>query len=431
MSKRDKTTGLPAQSKRVEDRKYLSRAEREQRANRIILATTLIVVAAVVVLVAAALLVDNVVRPSQAVASVGNNSISARDFERRVRFERWRTGLQVAYVAQVAPQLLQDTSSPFYASYQNLQIPSLMGQQVLDEMVDGLVIKQYAADNGITVGDAEIDKYVYDLFGYRPTPMTETPTRTPSLTLTPLVSATPAPTRTPTVAPTMTETLATPTSTPVPTGVPTATPGATEQYEDFVQGRQDYMTEAASLTGYSEAEVRAVFAEEALRDKVLRAVAGDPPTEQEQIKARHILVKSIDEAQNIMAALQQGEPFAALARANSTDQGSKDSGGELGWQGKGVYVPEFEDAIWNAEVGQILGPIDTTANGENFGYHIIQVEDREMRALTDTEGQTVQSQTFQDWLDAERERLNAQTFSVWRDFVPEEPTLADLGLAAS
>lgn len=54
-----------------------------------------------------------------------------------------------------------------------------------------------------------------------------------------------------------------------------------------------------------------------------------------------------------------------------------------------------------------------------------------MRPLTDAQAQQVQAQTFQDWLDAERERLNAQTFPVWRDFVPEEPTLADLGLASS
>ncbi|MCC7206121.1 MAG: peptidylprolyl isomerase [Anaerolineae bacterium] len=428
MSKRDKTTGLPAQSKRVADRKYLSRAEREQRANRIILTSALIIAGAVVVLLLAAVLVDNVIRPSQSVASVGSASISARDFERRVRFERWRTGLQVAAVAQFAPQLLQDQTSPFYASYQNLQIPSLMGQQVLNDMVDGLVIKQYAADNGITVNDDEIDKYVYDLFGFQPTPMTETPTRTPSLTLTPLVSATPSPTATQTTEPSETTTPIPATSTPVPTGVPTATPGPTEQYENFVQNRRDYIDEAARLTGYGEAEIRAVFAEEALREKVLRAVAGDPPTEQEQIKARHILVKSSDEAQEILAALQQGEPFAALARANSTDQGSKDQGGELGWQGKGVYVPEFEEAIWNAEPGQILGPIDTTANGENFGFHIIQVEERAMRPLTDSQAQQVQQQVFSDWLESERERLNAQTFSAWRDFVPEEPTLADLGL---
>lgn len=357
MSKsRDKTTGLPAQSKRVQDRKYLSRAEREQRANRLILATTLIVIAAIVVLVGVAVLVDNVIRPNQTVASAGNASITARDFERRVRFERWRTGLQVSAVAQFAPQLLQDQQSPFAAAYQNLQIPSLMGQQVLDDMVNGLVVKQYAADNGITVSEAEIDQRVYDLFGFQPTPMTETPSRTPTVTLTPLVSATPSPTATETLEPTMTVTPIPATATPFPTGVPTATPGPTERFEAFDQGRKEYMNDAARLSGFSEAEIRAVFAEETLRDKVMRAIAGDPPAEQEQIKARHILVKSIDEAQEILAALQQGEPFAALARANSTDQGSKDQGGELGWQGRGVYVPEFEDAAWNAEPGQILAP---------------------------------------------------------------------------
>jgi parvulin-like peptidyl-prolyl isomerase len=429
MSKsREKTTGVPAPSKRKEGRTYLSRAEREARANRIILIVTGAIAGLVLVILAVAVLNDAVIMPSQPVASAGGSSISAGDFARRVRFDRWRIGLELGPVArsQFAQQFLtNDQFGPYAGMYRSLQIPSLLGQQVLSDMLDELVIRQYAAENNITVSAEEIEQEVFRFFGYQPTPMTETPTHTPTLTLTPLVSPTPTPTQTPTVEPTIT---ATPSPTPFPTGIPTATPGPTEQFENFQTLSRDYYAEAARVTGYSEAEIRQILADRLLRDKVRRAVVGDPPTEQEQIRARHILVRTLSEAQDVLAALEQGEPFAALARAVSQDQGSRDQGGELGWNSEGVYVPEFEEAIWNARVGELLGPIDTTRHGANFGYHIIQVEAREMRPLTPDQAETVIEQAFTDWLNEQREQRNAQTFAIWRDFVPTTPTLTELGL---
>ena len=65
--------------------------------------------------------------------------------------------------------------------------------------------------------------------------------------------------------------------------------------------------------------------------------------------------------------------FAQLAKENSSDPGSKDNGGELGWFGKGVMIPEFEKAIFdNTQVGEIVGPVETA-----FGFHIIyKVDER-------------------------------------------------------
>lgn len=58
--------------------------------------------------------------------------------------------------------------------------------------------------------------------------------------------------------------------------------------------------------------------------------------------------------------------FAELARQNSTEPGADESGGDLGTFGRGVMVPEFEQAVFNAEVGQIIGPVET-----EFGFHVI------------------------------------------------------------
>ncbi|MGH6968301.1 MAG: peptidylprolyl isomerase [Stellaceae bacterium] len=99
--------------------------------------------------------------------------------------------------------------------------------------------------------------------------------------------------------------------------------------------------------------------------------AKDAP-KQEEIKARHILVSSQKEAENIIAQLNKGADFAALAKEKTIDPSGKTSGGDLGWFTKGEMVPEFADAAFKLKKGQISQtPVHT-----QFGWHVIQVEDR-------------------------------------------------------
>jgi len=130
----------------------------------------------------------------------------------------------------------------------------------------------------------------------------------------------------------------------------------------------------------------------------------------------------------VLRALQNGESFAALAAALSQDPGSAAQGGELDWTGRGVFVPQFEEAVFNAEIGAIIGPIDTSSNGPNFGFHIIQVQQREMRPLTDEQARQAQARAFAQWLSEQRTARSAQTFPLWIEVVPNTPTLAELGL---
>ncbi|MGA7991884.1 MAG: SurA N-terminal domain-containing protein [Thermoanaerobaculia bacterium] len=96
----------------------------------------------------------------------------------------------------------------------------------------------------------------------------------------------------------------------------------------------------------------------------------------EEVHARHILYKvegANDAAQKAKAEaairrLKAGVDFAALAKAESDDPGSKASGGDLGSFGKGRMVKEFEQAAFSAKDKEIVGPVKT-----NFGYHVIQV----------------------------------------------------------
>ncbi len=100
-------------------------------------------------------------------------------------------------------------------------------------------------------------------------------------------------------------------------------------------------------------------------------------------KVRHILIKTnelIDdgEAKKRLLALKEriidGDDFVALARAHSDDKGSAIKGGDLGWVGPGALVPPFESAMNKLAINEISNPVQT-----QFGWHIIQVLDREDR----------------------------------------------------
>ena len=90
----------------------------------------------------------------------------------------------------------------------------------------------------------------------------------------------------------------------------------------------------------------------------------------EQVTASHILVRTEQESQEVLAELKQGKDFAEVAKARSID-GSAAKGGALGTFSRGRTVAEFEEAAFALQVGEISPPVRT-----QFGYHVIKVTER-------------------------------------------------------
>ena len=111
------------------------------------------------------------------------------------------------------------------------------------------------------------------------------------------------------------------------------------------------------------------------------------PAEQE-VHARHILVPTEDEAKAIEAELKKGADFAALAKEKSKDPGAAD-GGDLGYFTKDQMVPEFAEAAFKLDKGQISDPIHT-----QFGWHIIKVEEKRNRKAPDFDQVKAQIETY-------------------------------------
>ncbi len=91
----------------------------------------------------------------------------------------------------------------------------------------------------------------------------------------------------------------------------------------------------------------------------------------EQIRCRHILVKTKEQADDLLVALSAGADFSVMAKAKSEDPASKDRGGDIGFFTKGMLLPEFEEVAFKLKVGEISQPVQT-----KLGFHIIKLEEK-------------------------------------------------------
>lgn len=100
-------------------------------------------------------------------------------------------------------------------------------------------------------------------------------------------------------------------------------------------------------------------------------------THNTEYRARHILLKSEEDARRVIAELKRGASFTALARRESADARSAKQGGDLGWFNEGQMVPEFFTAVKQLKKGQVSPePVKT-----EFGWHVIKLDDtRPLRA---------------------------------------------------
>ena len=121
---------------------------------------------------------------------------------------------------------------------------------------------------------------------------------------------------------------------------------------------------------YLRRRVDAVVTDAELHKRYEEYVKALPP--KEEVHARHILLKTEAEAKKVIAALKKGAKFADEAKAKSIDPSAKQNGGDLGYFTADEMVPEFAKAAFEMKVGEISPkPVKT-----QFGWHVIQVEDR-------------------------------------------------------
>ena len=163
------------------------------------------------------------------------------------------------------------------------------------------------------------------------------------------------------------------------------------------QAEDDVLSEA-----WLNQEIGAQVTDDAVRERY-DAVAAEQ-ADQEEVRARHILLETEGDARDVIEALSDGGDFAELARERSTGPSSVE-GGDLGWFGQGQMVPEFETAAFALEPGAYTEePVQT-----QFGWHVILLEDKRSAGAPPFE-------QMQDQIASELTRdLIAQTLEQLRD----------------
>ncbi|PIO99398.1 peptidylprolyl isomerase [Pleomorphomonas carboxyditropha] len=136
------------------------------------------------------------------------------------------------------------------------------------------------------------------------------------------------------------------------------------------KARMAFLEAQALRNTYVEEQLQGKISDDDIKARYEKDIAGYVPPE--EVHARHILVKTEDEANAILKQLADGGNFEALAKEKSEDPGSKGNGGDLGFFAKGQMVPEFEAEAFALKPGETSAkPIKT-----QFGYHIVKVEER-------------------------------------------------------
>jgi peptidyl-prolyl cis-trans isomerase C len=196
---------------------------------------------------------------------------------------------------------------------------------------------------------------------------------------------------------------------------------------------QEAYEQALKQNNITEEQLREDIRENLPVQEVQKRVAGDAEPSDEEIQnyyeknkeaqfttpeqrcVRHILFNKDqkEKAKDVKQQLENGGDFAKLAKENSQDPGSAAKGGDLGCLGKGETVPEFEQAAFGAERGEIVGPVQT-----EFGYHILQVTDvkpEQTRSLQEVESQIrsqlateKQSEKFNNWIEEQKKERDVK-----------------------
>jgi len=439
------------------------RSAKEQKQNRLIIIGFIITAILIVGFAGYALIYEFFIKTQIPVARVNNTKIDNTYFIERVKLERNAFIQQYQMLnAQYEFMATDEESSQYYLN-QMLQMQQMLGdyeyfgEVILENIINDEIIAQQAEKLGISISEQDIEETIQQIFAYYPkgTPTPEPipttfPTPTLSLTQQALLNYTPTPstpnetddaesTADSTISNEISsdvsddesdqteevnegesvaesEAISTPTEEISPTGtsIPTATPYTEELYR---ANYNEYFGELEGV-GVSEKSLRTYIRNFLLTQKLQEEIVKEVPQLVEQVWARHILVETEDDAEDVINRLNKGEDWSIVAEEVSLDDSNKSMGGDLGWFPRGNMVAEFEDVAFNLEIGETSDPVQT-----QFGWHIIQVIGKDELPLNEWDYQEAQQIFFQEWFDEQKEQAEIVINDVWKDIVPTEPSL--------
>lgn len=154
-----------------------------------------------------------------------------------------------------------------------------------------------------------------------------------------------------------------------------------------------------AANGYTLEGFRSAVAEEMLAQKMIEEIAAQVGDAADQVHARHLLVSTREQADDLRSQIAAGEGFALLARQFTLDLTTRPAGGDLGWFPRGVLLaPEVEQAAFALEPGEVSPAVES-----RFGFHLVETVERGVRPLSPDAAVRLRELAVEAWLAAQRD----------------------------
>ena len=417
------------EDKQRQSRKEMLIARRHEQQTR----RVWMLVSAVVGLIAAVLILgivnELVLKPSRPVAAVNEVEITLDEWRDQVEYRR---ALLVSRISDIADLVAGDVNQIQQIAGLELQTlgdPELLGQQVLDELIEQELVRQEAEARGISVSvdevQASLEERFYYFGGDSPTPQ-PTPTET----------IMPTPSITPIAQEGLTETIQLLTPTPTPTTGPTVTPMPTPtaiSLESFEESSGEWFNRLNDY-GVDEALFRNEIEQDLYRERLIDALAleGELSDLAEHASIFYIRFGNEDEANDALEAIESSDYLTVwnTIRNAVVEEDGEDSAiaGELLWRTadnlESILGPDLSGEAFELDIDEpgsvIVVPAQTEDGADSF--FIIMVSGREVRPLTESAFDNAKQQIYINWLD-EALLSNVLRFERWRANIPQRPLL--------
>ncbi len=373
----------------TETRKQISRREQEA-----VWEQRIKIIAAVVVLLIVGVLIfgavnELVLKPNKAVARVGDTTIKANYFQARVRYQRLQIKSQLAQYQNILAQLdpNDEQTQSIYQQFQvqasslenqlKPELATLLGGQVLDQIIEEELVRQEAAARGLSVSADEVQANIEQMMGYDRTAVYTDTTNLPS-------------------------------------GVLTSEAEFNEVYNNF-------KTNWLEVSKLKESEFRAMIEAELLRSKLQEALGANLEKSADQVLVTLFRLPDEAAAKAIYDRFQQGEKVDDLVKALQDDNDEETFGYAMTeWQPVGYYSTQLsadlEKVIFNTPVNKMSQP----QPAPDGGYLLFYINGHEVRDLSESVLKSKIDALYNDWLQQARTE-RSEMYDVWQSLVPTTP----------
>lgn len=429
-------TPTDGEGQQRQSRKEILVARKHERQLRNIRIAVIVVLVLIGIVIAIALIDIPFLTPNRVVATVGDQTVTLREWQNRVEYERAQ---RVIFLENQLEAFGGDVGivQQFGGSVMNeLLDREGMGQNVLNVMAEELVICNAVAERGIEITDADVQARIglgYNFFGEGVSPTAQPE---PTQTIQPTPSLTPIPTAV------ITEVVPVDTPFPTATAGPTATPAptATAVPEAYFQEQYGALVTQLNDLGVDEATHRAAVRAQLCRERLAEALAEEQSLSVTAPHASIFLIgANTEEAANETQALIESEDFLTvwntiLSRPEDPEatEAPETASYELLWRTQDSLESslgaDLASAAFTLDVNEPSEPIAVDNGDGTTTYFIIMVSGREERELSESELSANRDGLVQIFVD-EQLTGNLQLNDLWRSHVPSLPALPNKFLA--